>query len=48
MKRKLVHTAYQHERAEGPLPAVLSSATAERLTESEIAVLVNNPPREET
>lgn len=37
-----------NERAERPLPAVLSSATAEQLTDAEIAKLINNPPKEET
>lgn len=36
-----------NERAEKPLPAVLGSDTAERLTDAEIATLINNPPKEE-
>ncbi len=36
-----------NERAERPLPAVLSSQTATKLSDAEIATLINNPPKEE-
>lgn len=36
-----------NEKVENPLPAILSSGSAERLTDEEIKMLINNPPVEE-
>jgi len=36
-----------NQRVENPLPAILTSGNVERLTESEIRDLINNPPSEE-